>query len=427
MRLLYNLSVYALLLVLFIYFLWRSLREPEYRRRWGERLGYTTSLSGKVIWIHAASVGEVQSASPVVSALLQEYPDANLLVTTFTPTGSALVQHRIMNVWGDRVRHCYLPLDTPGAVNRFLKRTHPDCLLIVETELWPNLLVACRSRMLSVAIISATLSEKSLQRYLAFPGSKILPDAVGAILQVHAQSETDAARFRELGVAPQRIRTVGNLKFDYTPSEDIIKAGRSLRQNWGALERPVWVAGSTHEGEEQMVLESYCQLRKQINDLLLVLVPRHPQRFERSFKLCMQPGLLVARHSRKEKVDDETEVILGDTLGDLLSFYALADVVFVGGSLVPVGGHNLLEPAAMGCAVVAGPHTGSQQQLRELLVAAGGYIEVQDARSLTQTVQMLFDSPSRRAALGHAAKGVISDNQGVVKQTVELLKPLIGQ
>ncbi len=423
MRLLYSFSVYALLSVLFLYFFWRGLREPEYRKRWSERLGDAPSGPEGAIWIHAASVGEVQAVTPLITALLSARTDTAILVTTFTPTGSALVQRRIAQNWGRRVGHCYLPLDTPRAVRRFLKRVRPRRCLIVETELWPNMLLGCQQQGVPVDLVSATLSERSLQRYLKCPANRLFPRVMPVVRQVLAQSAEDQQRFVRLGMAADKVSVVGNLKFDYRPPQDIAEQGMRLRNHWQAAERPVWVAASTHEGEEQIVLEAFKRLRREMHDLLLLLVPRHPQRFDRSYRLCLDAGLSVARHSRKDQVDEETEVVLGDTLGDLLAFYAASDVVFVGGSLVPVGGHNLLEPAAQKRPVLSGPYTDSQAQQREALLQAGGFIEVRDTATLAQAVRQLFDAPARRAEMGKAAFSVVLANQGIVERTLKQLFP----
>lgn len=421
MRILYSISVYALLSVLFVYFLWRSLEEPGYRQRWRQRLGHVPPMPTGSIWIHAASVGEVQAATPMIEAMLAREPGTRLLVTTFTPTGSELVRRRIDQAWGERVSHCYLPLDTPTAVRRFLETARPRCCLIVETELWPNLLLGCRQFSIPVHVVSATLSERSLQRYLAFPASKIILPALGSINRVFAQSTADADRFSRLGLPASRITIIGNIKFDYRPPASIRQQAMQLRERWHAVERPLWVAASTHEGEEQIVLEAFRSLKEEIHDLLLVIVPRHPQRFERAYRLCLDAGLCVARHARQDQVDDETEVILGDTVGQLILFYAASDVVFVGGSLVPVGGHNLLEPAALGHAVISGGHTGSQAQLRNLLDEAGAFIEVNGAAQLARAVRSLLESPSRREELGAAAEAVIKANQGIVGRLLDEL------
>ncbi len=421
MRHLYSFSVYALMLLLFLYFFMRSIHEPEYRHRWFERLGNVNIKTKGALWIHAASVGEVQAASPLIDEMLKREPGIRILLTTFTPTGSRLVLDKIRRQWGKNVDHCYLPLDTPTAVFRFLDRASPRKLLIVETEIWPNLLMACGQYEIPVILVSATLSEKSLHRYLAFPANKILPRAIINVGAVLAQSKLDAERFARLGVNKSQIHILGNLKFDFAPPENIFEEAKCLRSEWHALERPIWVAGSTHEGEEQMVLEAYKSLKAQIHDLLLVLVPRHPHRFDRANQLCNQAHVSMARLTKNDRIDDETEVVLADTVGDLIKYMAMADVTFVGGSLVPVGGHNLLEPAALQQCVISGPHTESQSQLRDLLIERDAFLEVSDARSLENAVKLLLDSPRNRAEKGLSALSVVKENQGVVRRILDFI------
>lgn len=418
MRFLYSISVYALMAVLLLYFLIRSLKEPAYRQRWQERLGLVDVDVSGGIWIHAASVGEVQAVTPLVDSILRQLPDRRVLLTTFTPTGSELVMRRAELRWPGRVQHCYLPLDTVGAVRRFLKRVSPAKCIIVETELWPNLLSGCQAQGVPVSLVSATLSETSLHRYQAFPANKIFPPALRAIDAVLAQTRVDAERFSQLGVPASKIQVVGNIKFDYMLPDGVSESARRLRAEWHAVDRPVWVAASTHEGEEQIVLDAFKRLSAQIDDLLLILVPRHTQRFERAAQLCHQARLSTARFSRSDHVDNETEVILGDTLGDLLKFMAIADVVFLGGSLVPVGGHNLLEPAALKKCVISGAHVESQAQLRDLLDERGAYLEVNGAEALATTVKTLLDSPSLREEKGRAAYSVLEENRGVVSRVM---------
>lgn len=410
LRLLYSLVVYLLQPFLFGYFLWRSRLEPDYRRRWRERLGFIGRRAPGSLWLHAASVGETQAALPLIELLLRRYPERRLVVTSFTPTGAALLRDRL----GDRVENVYLPVDTPGAVARFLNRLRPQLGIIIETELWPNLLQACRHRAIPMLLASATLSDASLRRYLRFPGRRLMHAALRAFEVIAVQSREDADRFRVLGVHPGRIEITGNIKFDLELQEGLGGRAMTLRHDWTALSRPVWVAASTHEGEEQIAINAFAALAGQFPDQLLVLVPRHPQRFDAVAALLESSGLIYVRRSRQAPVNEATQVVLIDTLGELMLFYALADVAFVGGSLVPIGGHNLLEPAALARPVLSGPHYESQQQLFAMLEKKQAIRCVTDESTLQQSLGELLASTQQRQAMGQAAQRVVMENRGAL-------------
>ncbi len=409
-QLVYSLVVYLLLPVLFGYFAWRSLREADYRRGWPERLGFIGRHEPGAIWLHAASVGEAQAALPLVERLLKRYPERRVVITNFTPTGAALIKTRL----GQQVEQLYLPVDTPLAVARFLRRLRPAMGVIVETELWPNLLLACGRRGLPMLLASATLSERSARRYRRFPGLHLMRAAMQAFQVVAVQSHADANRFMQLGVYEGRIEVSGNLKFDLTVPDDLAGKAATLRHDWSASARPLWLAASTHEGEEQMALAAFDALRPDHPGQLLVLVPRHPQRFDAVAGLLERSNLRFVRRSSGQPVTDQTQVLLVDTLGELMLFYAMADIAFVGGSLVPIGGHNLLEPAALGKPILTGPHYHSQQQLYDLLSEKNAIRCVADQSELIGTLQAMLASPDSCRVMGQDAQAVLAANRGAL-------------
>jgi 3-deoxy-D-manno-octulosonic-acid transferase len=412
-RFLYTLAFCLLVPLILIYFVWRSLREPAYRQRWHERFGAGPAVAPGGIWLHAASVGEVQAARMLVDGLLKQYPGLPLTLTCITPTGS----ESIRQLWAERVHHRYCPFDTPGAVARFLDRVRPRLALVLETELWPNLYAGCRARGIPLLMVSARLTEASLRRFSRFPGSTLLRDTLSCAAGILAQTPADAERFRRAGATGERLAVAGNLKFDHRLDPSLVSRAQVLREDWGAA-RPVWIAASTHEGEEGIVLEAHARLRARLPDLLLILVPRHPQRFDRVAGLCVAAGFATARRSRGEIGNPASQIVLVDTIGELNLFYAAADVAFVGGSLVPVGGHNLLEAADLGLPILVGPHMRAQAQMTELLLAAGAAKIVHDAGELTEAVsEYLLSSPSRHRA-GDAARAVIDQNRGALSRVL---------
>jgi 3-deoxy-D-manno-octulosonic-acid transferase len=412
-RFIYSLAFYLLLPLILFYFLWRSRKEPGYRRRWVERFGAAPVGRPGGIWLHAASVGEVQAARPLVESLLAAHPKRPLVVTCITPTGS----QRILELWGDRVQHAYLPFDVPGSVERFLDRVQPALGIVLETEIWPNLYLALARRGTPLLMVSARLSEGSLQRLQRFPGSRLLRDCLAHVAAILAQTPDDAERYRSAGVDDARISVAGNLKFDYRVDPAAVSRAQVLREGWGAT-RPVWIAASTHAGEEDIMLEAHARLRERMPDLLLVLVPRHPQRFEAVADLCTRAGMSSARRSRGETGTPEHAVVLVDTMGELNLFYAASDLAFVGGSLVPVGGHNLLEPAALGLPILTGPHMHSQQDITQRLLAAGGARQVSDLYELIEAVEACLASPALHHQSGIAARHVIEQNRGALARVM---------
>lgn len=402
--------------------IWRRVwREQALTHPRRQRLGRVppTPAGERTLWLHCASVGEVQAARPLIAALLERHPGHRLTVTTMTATGAARVQ--ALAELNPRLRHLFVPLDFPCAARRFVDRLRPELALFFETELWPNLLAACRRSGVPVAVVNGRLSARAFRGYRRV--APLMRETLARVDWLAARSEADAERFRALGMAPARCEVTGSLKFDIAPDEATRSAGEALRMALGG--RPVWVAGSTHEGEEEMLLAAQARLRERLPQALLLLVPRHPQRFEAVAALCAGAGLEVARRSRGERASAGTAVYLGDTMGELLALYGAADLAFVGGSLVPVGGHNLLEPAALGVPVLSGPHLANFAEEAGALREAGALVEVADGEALAARLLALFADEAGRRRQGEAGKRVVATHRGALERTLVGLERLL--
>jgi 3-deoxy-D-manno-octulosonic-acid transferase len=418
LRGLYSAVLYLLVPVTVYHLVWRGFRHPAYFLRWHERYArYHSPGGGRVLWLHAVSVGEVNAAVPLVNALRRGRPDLRLLVTTITPTGS----DRVRALWGSEVEHVYLPYDLPGAVGRFLRHYRPHAALIMETELWPNLLFGCRDERVPVFILNARLSERSLRGY------RVLAPLVGRALRtvhtVAAQSLADAVRFVRLGARSGQVAEVGNLKFDVAVPEALDGFAAQCRQRCG--ERPVWIAASTHEDEEAAVIAIHRRLRTRFPDLLLLWAPRHPERFRVVAEHARAAGWQVATRSRARWPQAGDAVFLVDTMGELMNFYACADVAFVGGSLQPVGGHNLLEPAATGTAIVTGPHLHNFAEISRRLSEADALVVADDAGQVEDALARLLADADERARMAEAGRKLVEMGRGALAQTLVLLQPAL--
>jgi 3-deoxy-D-manno-octulosonic-acid transferase len=416
MRRLYTLLIWFAAPIAFSVVLWRGLRDRQYWQGLSERFGFGDALPGDApcIWVHAVSLGEVTAAAPLLRELKRRHPTMPLVLSTATPTGRA----RAAALFGQTIGIRYLPYDMPGAVRRFLRRIRPQTLIIMETELWPNLFRECAREGVRVVLASARLSEKSVVRYRRC-GSLFRGLFADDVL-IGAQSATDAARFAAIGADPRRTRIVGNMKFDIDIDAHVLEAGRSLRAALFGT-RPVWIAGSTHGGEEEQVLAAHEELRRRYPDALLVLVPRHPHRFDAVAALLARRALAYARRSDNRPVAADEGVFLVDTTGELLNFYAAADLAFVGGSLVPVGGHNLLEPAALGIAVLTGPADFNGRDIATLLTDLGAVWRVADAHALATALAELFADSARRLRMGTLAREAVAANRGSVARVLDLV------
>ena len=405
--------------------LWlRSRKAPAYAKRIGERFSYgLPTLQPGGIWVHAVSVGESIAAAPMIRALLQRYPQLPITVTCMTPTGSERIHAMFANE--PRIQHCYLPYDLPCAAARFLDRVQPKLAVIMETELWPNHIHQCAKRGIPVALANGRLSERSAKGYGRF--SKLTAPMLAEMSLFAVQTEAEAQRFRDLGARPETVEVTGSIKFDLTIDPQLLQRAAELRGQWQAQERPVWIAASTHEGEDEVVLNAHRRLLANHPDALLILVPRHPERFNSVFELCQREGFATVRRSTGASVDAQTSVLLGDTMGELLFLYALADSAFVGGSLVPNGGHNLLEPAALAKPVISGPHLFNFLDIAAQLRSAGALAEVDDAEGLATEVQRLFELPRDAQRMADAGLSVMRRNQGALQRLLDGLGRLIDR
>jgi 3-deoxy-D-manno-octulosonic-acid transferase len=403
MRFLYTLVVYLFVPLALLRLWWRGRQNPAYRQRWKERFGYVTPLSTRPVWVHAVSVGESIAAIPLIKKLIAEkYP---VVVTSMTITGG----ERIQATFGSQVTHYYIPYDVPGAVKRFFKRVNPRLGIIMETEIWPNLYARAARIKLPLLLVNARLSPDSFKHYGYF--LSLFTPALNCLTHIDAQTQMDADRYKALGADPSCVSVMGNIKFDIEVPEKAYIDGKQLRE--AMSDRPVWIAASTHAGEEEMVLESFAQIREKIPNALLVLVPRHPERFDSVAELIQNRGFSVCRRSAKESAPLATvDVFLGDTMGELLSFYAASDVAFVGGSFMPIGGHNVLEPAALSVPSITGPHTFNFVEIMQLMLNAGGCIQLSGPELLADTVSDLLSDPIKRKKMGEAAYQTVVSNRG---------------
>jgi len=421
LRAAYSLALLLLSPITLYHLVWRGLRHSAYLRRWDERYALYPAQrtpAAPCLWLHAVSVGEVNAAAPLINTLLQRASGARLLVTTTTPTGSAQVR----TLWGAQVDHVYLPFDLPGAVRRFLARFRPQAGLIMETELWPNLLLACHDAGIPVGIINARLSARSLHGY--WPLRPVMAYALGAVSRVAAQDKADAQRFVNLGARPERVTVTGNLKYDIKlDMAQISSFAQSFRARSGP--RPVWIAASTHLEEEAQILALHAHLGTRWPDLLLLWAPRHPERFTPVVQAAREEQWRVATRTRNRWPDARDEVFVIDTLGELGQFYACADVAFVGGSLAPIGGHNLLEPAAVGVPMVTGPHLHNFVEIARSLRVAGALQVGEDLAAVGGLLETLLAEPEARAQRGQAGAALVEAGRGTLERTLTAIAPLL--
>ncbi len=424
MRSLYSLLTVILAPVAFSAALCRGLRDRRHSTGLLERFGWGPPTGGPTgasvsIWLHAVSLGEVTAAAALVRALRARCPESPFVLSTSTQTGRA----RAQELFAGEADVRFLPYDTPGSVARFLARIRPRLGIILETELWPNLLHQCRRRGVPVVFASARLTQRSVSRYRRF--GNLFRDLWAGNTLVAAQTAEDAERFIAIGAPRARTHVTGNVKFDMRVGEAVIEQGRALRLRYLGR-RPVWVAGSTHAGEEEQVLDAHAALLPEFAGALLVLVPRHPQRFDSVSNLLKRRGLTFDRRSTADAVRPDAQVLLVDSVGELAAFYAAADVAFVGGSLVPVGGHNLLEPAALGVPVITGPYNANSADIARLLLETGGALEVPDASALSGALHRLLADPALRRQVGARGREFVDAHRGSVERLIDLIDPLLA-
>lgn len=419
-RALYSLLLYLIFPLVIFRLFWRSRSNPAYRQRIGERLGFVHSDSDKpIIWIHAVSVGETIAAQPLIEALIKQYSDHRVLVTTTTPTGS----ERVRALFGDHVMHVYFPYDLPEIVARFVRRIKPKLLIVIETEIWPNLFAKCKKKNVPLLLVNARLSERSTQKYLEL--QNLVRETLANISLIAVRSVVDAERFKQLGASDAQISVAGNIKFDFKANEKQVEEGKQWRKHWLKNDL-VWVVASTHAGEDKVILDIYQNLLKQFPKLLLILVPRHPERFDDVYSLCSEvQNLTVLRHSQIETYRNvettQANVILGDSMGEMQSWFATADVVFMGGSLVETGGHNPIEPIAQGVPVVSGPHMFNFDDVSSLLSEEGLLFICESSREIEDKISGLLKQTLKKEStnIEHKANKFMQQHQGV---TAGLLK-----
>lgn len=421
MRTLYTFLLYLLSPLLLLRLYWRSLKAPPYRRRVGERFGLLPPMNrSSGLWVHAVSVGEVQASAPLIQRLLNAHPQLPVLVTTTTPTGSA----RLRELLGDHVQHVYAPYDVPMVVQRFLDVTQPRLALFMETEVWPNILMQCRRRGIPTVLANARMSQRSASGYARLGG--LSRETFANLDLVAAQAQADAERFIALGVSENQVVVTGSIKFDARLPPSLEEQAAVLKRDWGA-DRPVWIAASTHEGEEEQILAAQERILTQVPEALLVLVPRHPERFARVEALVHRHNLNLIKRSENLPCNSTTRVFLGDSMGELPMFFAAADVAFVGGSLVPHGGHNLLEPAACGVPVITGPHVFNFTRIADMLLEQEAAVQVNDTDELIDKVADWLSDASRRTRIGENGRRVVEQNRGALERLVELVEGLLEQ
>lgn len=408
MRKLYTLLLYLISPLLVLRLWLRGGKNPAYRERIGERFGFISKqIPQPCIWIHAVSVGESQATQPLVRWLKEQFPGTKIVISTTTPTGA----DRIREMYQQEVTHLYFPFDLPGAVKRVLDRLCPQILIIMETEIWPNLQNACKRRSVPVVLANARLSASSAKGYRRVAGMTL--EALQGFSAIAVQNSEDAQRFIDLGAVKQGVHVCGSIKFDVRIPASVREQGALLKSACGT-ERPVWIAASTHAGEDEIVLRVHQQLLRRCPNALLILTPRHPERFDSVAALIEKSGLSCSRRSQIPVCKPGVSVYLGDTMGELTVFYAASDIAFVGGSLAPTGGHNILEPALLGVPVIVGPHMTNFLSITALLQEAGALQQVEDEAELLQMLEKILDDDDLRHAMGQLGIDVVNANQGAL-------------
>lgn len=415
-RLLYSLVFYLLSPLLIVHLLWRGIRAPAYLTRWRERFGFF-SLNFKIrpIWIHAVSVGEVQASRTLIRQLRQQYPSVPILVTATTPTGS----DQVIRLFADTVEHVYAPYDLPYVVQRFLSRVNPQLAIIMETEIWPNIFHYCHTQRIPLILANARLSQRSADSYMRFRA--LIGPTLANVRTIAAQSENDAGHFIRLGAREENTVVTGSVKFEVDLPASLHEKSEVLRRDWG-ISRNIFIAASTHTGEDEVVLDAYAMIRARVDDVLLVIVPRHPERFDRVAQLCQRRGYSVVRRSDNRPCMPNTDVFIGDSMGELPLFYAAADVAFIGGSLIPHGGQNPLEASALGLPVFFGPHFFNFSEIRQLLLQHAAARQIDDAASLAHEVLTCFSDIEHRQSMGEAGREVVAANRGALQALLKIIQ-----
>jgi 3-deoxy-D-manno-octulosonic-acid transferase len=413
-RHLYSILLYLVTPLLLLYLGLRAFKSPDYRGRWGERFGLTKLTSTEVL-VHSVSMGETLAAIPLIKRLMQANPQWRFTVTTTSPTGS----EEVIKAFGDKVQHCYLPFDLSWCVRRFIKQVQPKLLIVMETELWPNLLHFATQSHCKTVLLNARLSAKSAAKYQK--NSNLTRPMLESLSAIGVQTQEEADRFIALGVKPKRVIVCGSLKFDLLIDEAKKEQARGLRQQWNRANSPIWVAGSVHPGEFEAVLAAHQAILKRFPDALLIMAPRHPEQFNAAAQAVIKTGLNLARRSQQDEVKAQTQVLLADTMGELLMLYGTGDHAFVGGTLIENGGHNPLEPAAMGLSVCVGPHHWDFAEIARLLKYGGGLEVVDSEVTLSARLIALFENPVLAKEVADLGLAVVERNRGALEKQLAVL------
>ena len=415
----YVIVTYLMLPLILIHLLYKSLGDGNYLRRIKERFGFNGNpLNEEIIWVHAVSYGEVKAASPLVDQLIKYYPKKQILLTTYTPTGSALIK----DLFGDTVRHVYLPYDLNGPVVRFFKWAKPEISIIIETELWPNFFHYCGKFNTPLVLASACISDKSIKLYRILLG--LFQDTVAHGIVVGAQTEEEAKKFISMGASETRTFVTGNIKFDYLMPEGLVEKGKKFKKEL-ALNRTIWVAGSTHSKEEKIILKAHERILETFPDLLLIIAPRRPERFQLVRNLIDKKGFSYVLRSQSIQIPKTTQVMLADTLGELPMYYSASSVSFVGGSLFKTGGHNLLEPASLNTPIITGPILYGVEEIAKKLQAKNALEIIHNAEELSKIVCHLLLDSDRHQKMTREAKKVVDENKGALQKLLKLIVPLL--
>jgi len=422
-RYLYSLLLYLILPLIIIRLLLRSYHIPAYRKRLKERFacGPSSSFQKGGIWLHAVSVGESIAAAPLIKKLQQQYPLLPITVTCTTPTGS----ERIYNLFGNTVQHCYLAYDLPNTASRFISHIEPVLAIIMETELWPNHIYACNKRNIPIIIANARLSARSAKGYAKFP--MLTRPMLSKLSVIAAQTNVEAERFIRLGASKEAVLVTGSIKFDIEISDKLSTDANFLREKWTTKNRFTWIAASTHAGEDELILDAHKSILKSCPNALLILVPRHPERFNSVYELCVKAGLNTVRRSSSLDVELQHNVLLGDSMGELMTFYSISDVAFVGGSLTKQGGHNLLEPAAVKLPILSGPYTFNFLEISNHLRNTGALIIVKNSSDIAETVLSFFRNEQFRTKCGLAALHTMKENKGALNLLIKEIRKILNK
>lgn len=410
MRYIYSFILYLALPFILLRLWWKSRKLLAYKQRWRERLGYIPTFhQSDMIWIHSVSVGETIAAILLARALLRRHPKLHITITTMTPTGSDMASRHA----NERIHHVYVPYDLPDAVQRFLARVQPKLIIVMETELWPNMLHYSAKQQIPILLANARLSPRSAKGYQYI--RRFTRNMLNCIQLIAAQTQEDARRFIALGADPGKVIVAGSIKFDTEIPKDLVQQGKFLRASWD-VERPVWIAASTHPGEDEIILDAFAKIREVLPTTLLILVPRHPERFKDVANLCQQRKFSVVKRSQGQPCSINTDVFLGDSLGELFLYYSASDVAFVGGSLVSVGGHNLLEPAALSLPIVTGPYLFNFTEISRLLKEADAARIIHNENELALLMIELLQDFLLRKEMGERGHNVVEQNRGALEK-----------